>query len=218
MGMKSADFQYLGFANVPPALWLKQWSSLYPMLAGYDEDEYRDLIRRHETLTDADFERIGRWKDDATSDAKWKPNIASVAFEIWMKAAAQLPREPRPDLVAQFLDHWSELSYQDQYQNGKRRTKRFGLSRASTLLHFVSGGKYPIFDSRVITALAYILGKEPPYTIRWYLDFFCGIIAAMADSCGTNDLRAVDQALFCYGAFLSPFQSVPAPLSSLVKA
>jgi hypothetical protein len=213
--MKTADLHLIGFTNVAPAVWLRQWSSLYPALAGYDEEKYRDLIRRYRTLTAVDFEQLGRWKDDAGSDAKWKPNVASVAYEVWMQAAVELPREPRTNDLPVFLAQWAERTSHYVYRGGKSSTKRFGLSRASALLHFISGGKYPIFDSRVIAALTHLLGRAPEYTIGWYVESFCQIIADMAECCETTDHRTIDQALFCYGAFLSKLDPMPAPLQEL---
>lgn len=213
--MNAADLHLIGFTNVAPAVWLRQWSSLYPALAGYDEDIYRALIRRHQTLTTVDFEQIGRWKDDARSEAKWKPNVASVAHDVWMQAAVELPREPHASDLPVFLDRWAERTSHYVYRSGKSSTQRFGLSRASTLLHFISGGRYPIFDSRVIAALTHLLGQAPEYTIRWYLGSLCQIIADMADCCGTKDHRTIDQALFCYGVFLSQLDPMPTPLREL---
>jgi hypothetical protein len=90
--MNNSPFRFAGFATASPQQWLQQWSSLYPSLAGYDDRVYYDLIDRHLSLTAVDYERIGRWKDNAKSDAKWKPNVASVAYEIWTEAAAELPQ------------------------------------------------------------------------------------------------------------------------------
>src|SRR5207245_10859851 len=51
--------------------------------------------------------------------------------------------------------------------------KHFGLSRATTLLHFVSGGRFPIFDSRVRKAVARLLNCSVPNDVPWYLDSYC---------------------------------------------
>jgi hypothetical protein len=172
---------------------------MYP--AEYDEAEYKELIRRCEVFSGADYERIGKWKDNAQSEARWKQNVASVAYEIWMQAAAKLPRCPANCDVAAFLTEWAEKVYRDEYANGTKRVKRFGLSRASTLLHFISGGRYPIFDSRVVAALSRLINSPVDYSVRWYVNSYCHVFQEIADLCGTKDLRAVDKALFTYGTF-----------------
>jgi hypothetical protein len=167
---------------------------------GYDETEYGDLIEKHKLLSAEDFRRIGKWKDDATTEAQWKPNVASVAYLIWEQAAAELPKCPDESRVAAFLGDWSNRTYDDIFKNGRRK-KKFGLSRATTLLHFVSGGRYPIFDSRVKTAFARLLGRPKLQgTVNSYLDLYVPLFREPADRCQTNDFRMLDKALFSYGA------------------
>jgi hypothetical protein len=76
------------------------------------------------------------------TDRKWRVNVAAVAFPIWMQAASELPKCPTESEVAHFLNDWSERKYTDQYANGLQE-KRFGVARATTLLHFLSGGRLP---------------------------------------------------------------------------
>ena len=79
----------------------------------------------------------------------------------------------------------------------------FGLSRASTLLHFICGGKeYPIFDSRVRTAAGRLLGRrELSDSIPEYLEVYCPLFTKLAELCGTqDDPRKLDKALFMFGA------------------
>jgi hypothetical protein len=196
-----AELHFIGWTEVTPERWLRQWSAMYP--DEYDESEYQDLISRYESLSSTDYERIGRWKDNAKSASRWKPNVASVAYEIWMMAATKLPRCPADDGVVAFLTEWSERVYQDEYTNGAKRMKRFGLSRASTLLHFISGGRFPIFDSRVVKAVSRLLNSPVDYSVRGYINSYCHVFQQIADLCGTRDLRAVDKALFSYGAFIA---------------
>jgi hypothetical protein len=187
--------------EVPPRDWLKLWSALYPDgdYPGYDE-----LIAKGDGLEPLDFERIGRWKDWAPTDGRWKPNVASVAYKIWMQAAAELPKCPTDDNVAAFLNDWQFRTYRDEYRSGETRDKRFGLSRSTTLLHFLSGGRYPIFDSRVQAAIERLLGIRVKYTIPWYLDSYCPIFSEIAELCEATDQRMVDRALFAYGAYRFP--------------
>jgi hypothetical protein len=117
-----------------------------------DEPEYRNLIANHRSLSPDEFERIGNWKDGVGKSAgRWSPNVASVAYLIWKQAAEELPRCPAESEVEAFLDGWSDRTYTDVFPN-KAVEKHFGLSRATTLLHFVSGGRYPTFDARLVTA------------------------------------------------------------------
>ena len=149
-------------------------------------------------VSSADFERIGRWKDAATADAKWKPNVASVAFQVWLQVATALPRCPNSAGAADFLLDWSERKYTDQFAN-RAVKKRFGLSRATTLLYFLSRGRFPIFDSRVRRALIRLRGAPVPNTVSAYLSCYCPLFLDIANRCRTSDLRKVDQALLSYG-------------------
>jgi len=180
-----------------PQEWLRVWAGRYK---GYDEKEYRYLIDKYGSLSAEDFVRIGKWKDGVKTERQWRPNVASVAYRIWMKAAQELPKCPEGSDVAAFLDGWSGSTYTDEFEKGKVR-KRFGLARATTLLHFVSGGCFPIFDSRVRTATARLRDDHvPPNTVRWYLDSFCPLFTELAALCNTEgNLRILDNALFSYG-------------------
>jgi len=182
--------------DIAPEEWLRWWASLYPRK---DNLEHNDLIAKHESLSAADFERIGRWKDGAGTEGRWKPNVASVAYQIWMQAASELPRCPDENRVADFLDNWSERKCRNEYRSGEVQQKRFGLSRATTLLHFISGGRFPIFDSRVRIAMTRLLNSSVPNKVRGYLDSYCPLFSEIAARCGTEDVRVVDNALFCFG-------------------
>ena len=187
--------------------WLRAWTAEYRQ---YDEREYQALIAKNGAFISLDYERIGRWKDNASSDGKWKPNVAMVAYEIWMQAASQLPKCPAEEHVAEFLRNWSERNYRNKYRSGVAQEKRFGLSRATTLLHFLSGGHFPIFDSRVRRAVSRLFDWPARNTVLWYLDSYRPIFSQIAAACGTTDLRHVDKALFCYGA-RNPFLIIDQP-------
>ena len=181
----------------PPQEWLRVWAGRYQ---GYDEKEYWDLIEKSKSFSAEDFRRIGKWKDGATTEVQWKPNVASVAYLIWEQAAEELPRCPEENEVVAFLEYWSGREYTDIFKNGSKK-KRFGLSRATTLLHFVSGGRYPIFDSRVKTAIARLLARpELAGTIGSYLDSYIPLFKELAERCETDNFRMLAKALFSYGA------------------
>ncbi len=77
----------------------------------------------------------------------------------------------------------------------------FGLSRATTLLHFLSGGIYPIFDSRVRTAIARLLQQLAlPDEVSAYMEQMLPIFNDLAESCKAEDRRMLDKARFAYGA------------------
>ena len=197
MSEQTDRFKFLSAEGtaISPEKWLELWAKRYP---SEDYSGYEDLIARHKSFSNADIEQIGRWKDAAKSNGKWKPNVASVAYEIWMQAASELPLCPRDEQASDFLEDWSQRKYRDVYRNGPTE-KPFGLSRATTLLHFLSGGRFPIFDSRVRRAMARLLNSRVPNTIEWYLNSYCPLFSQISALCGTRDLRKLDKALFSYG-------------------
>ena len=189
--------------DIEPQEWLRVWAERYPL---HNYAEYGELILKHKSLSAADFVQIGKWKDGAKTEGKWKANVASVAYPIWMLAASELPKCPRGSDVADFLDDWSERKYTNEHADGAVE-KRFGLSRATTLLHFISGGDFPIFDSRVRRAMTRLLNSPVPNTVPWYLDSYCPLFSEVAALCGTEDLRMVDKALFSYGGRILQFSN-----------
>jgi hypothetical protein len=201
--MSELRFQIIVTTDSSPREWVRLWAERY---RGDDDAEHRCLIDSHQSLSADDFERIGKWKEGITTEAaikgRWKPNVASVAYLIWMQAAKELPKPPKQHEVAAFLDRWSTATYSDCFSSGKTKVKRFGLSRATTLLHFVSGGEYPIFDQRVRTAVARLRNSPVQNTVPYYLNSFCPLFRELAMLCGLqDDLRSLDKALFSYGAF-----------------
>ncbi len=181
---------------------LPMWASRYP---ANDYADYSEIIANYQSFSASDFVLVGKWKDNAKTVSKWKANVASVAYPIWMQASAELPKCPQLSQVAAFLDDWAGRKYTDTYAAAKVAKKTFGLSRATTLLHFISGGRFPIFDSRVRRAMTRLLSSRVPNTVRWYLDSYCPLFSEAAALCGTEDLRRVDMALFSYGARNLPF-------------
>jgi hypothetical protein len=182
--------------DIAPEEWLGMWAGLYPTSKyGAEHDK---LIAKPDPLSAAYFVRIGRWKDAAHAESKWKLNVASVAYQIWMDAASKPPRCPDESQVADFLQDWSERKYVNNYENGAHEM-RFGLSRATTLLYFISAQRFPIFDSRVIRAMKRLLNSTVPNDVRWYMDSFRPFFREIARLCGTENVRMVDKALFSYG-------------------
>src|SRR5688572_2464820 len=86
--------------------WLRIWAARYPNQK-YEAD-HDELIAKRGAFAPGDFERIGRWKDGARSDSKWRPNIASVAYPVWMQAVKEVPTCPTDDGVVTFLSDWAE--------------------------------------------------------------------------------------------------------------
>ena len=199
--MGQFKFQVLEMKCSTPQEWLRRWSKRY------DEEEskkyveeYKYLIAHYKSYCADDFRRIGKWKDSVTTMDRWKQDVASVAYLIWEHSAATLPTCPDDAGTAAFLDQWANLTYTDTFKAGPRK-KRFGLSRATTLLHFLSGGLYPIFDSRVKTGLARLCGgRELEDDVSTYLTSCVPLVRQLARQCGTDDIRLIDKALFSYGA------------------
>lgn len=199
MSATKFDFRNESGDHVTPEGWLRIWAPKYPD-KGYPG--YEALISRFNSHPPSapDIECVGKWKDRANSDKKWKPNIASVAYEIWMEAANEISACPATDEeVRTFLDDWSNRGYSDTYRNGGTLKKTFGLSRATTLLHFLTAGEFPIFDSRARRALGKLLCCSVPSNTAWYLDRYRGHFNEIATLCAA-DKRAVDKALFAFGA------------------
>jgi hypothetical protein len=178
--------------------WLTEWEHEYPS-ERFPEDDYEHLIQNGKSLSEADFIRMGKWKDNAWTDAKWSPNAASVAFLIWQEAAREIPgQNPDSQSAQTFLEVWSERQYPDPSSRSKSGNKRFGVSRSTTLLHFMTSGRYPIFDSHVITAVKRLTGAPAPKTVHWYLHSYRAIFAELMTRCSASQ-RSLDKALFAYG-------------------
>jgi hypothetical protein len=172
--------------------WLIWWSARYRHEEG-DDPTYVDLIDKHKSLSAEHFREIG----------KWMPSVASDACLIWEQAAEELPSCPERPEAAEFLMDWSCRTYTDLFAN-RPVTKRFGLSRATTLLHFVSGGSYPIFDSRVTTAIASLLERpELSDCLESYMDFCLPLVDELVQCCEAENVRMLHEALFSYGRLKS---------------
>ena len=184
-------------APIGPAAWLREWGADFP------KEKYPALDRllgKTNSLTAEDFLYLGRWKDGALESAKkWQPNVASVAFVIWHQAAKTLPGTRIEDLhLTGFLAEWSSKAYVDEFPTRKVQ-KRFGLARATTILHALSGGRWPIFDSRVRRAFKRITGINAQDDGDWYLSSYEPFFYQLVAACGTQDVKSVDNALFVYG-------------------
>jgi hypothetical protein len=177
-------------------MWLSEWSADFP------KEKYPSLdhlLRAPDCLTTADFEFLGRWKDGALKGDKWRRNVASVAFVIWMQAANELPgtRIERV-VVPSFLAEWSSKAYVDEFPS-RTVQKGFGLARATTILHVLSGGRYSIFDSRVRRAFKRLTGAKAYDRVDWYLSSYVPFFSQVVSECAAKDIKAVDNALFVYG-------------------
>ena len=196
--MDGLRFVDSGGVRVTPREWLQEWSGRYPDRR-YSLDDHDRLIAKAGALCATDFEQIGKWKDAAQSEKKWRRDVASVAHAVWMQAAEECPQFPGHSEVAEFLREWSERSYTSRFSRATIQ-KRFGLSRATTLLYFLSAGEYPIFDSRVRRAVRRLRGAGIPNTVEAYLSEYCPFFSELAQQCNTTDHRSLDRALFSYGA------------------
>ncbi len=197
--MNRFKFLYPEWREVEPRAWLDHWAGLYD---GGDNDEYSALIGKQGKLSSEDFEQVGRWKEGLKpNNGSWKSGTPK-AYDIWMQAKADPPECPEQSGLAAFLDRWSERRFVAGKKGDLVLNYRFGLSRATTLLHFTSGGLYPILDSRVATAMNR-LGSPVEETIDGYLNSFCPVVSELAAVCGVSGiqgLRKLDNALFKYGA------------------
>src|SRR5205823_2829521 len=150
--------------------------------------------------------RVGQWKEQC-----WPPNLGRwtsgtpAAYDVWMQVKEELRTRPHEDTLESFLTHWSDKSFVvGKKEDAQPRKRRFGLSRATTLLHFITGGDYPIMDAIVVKALAR-LGSPVSNTeeASGYLNSFCPLFSELAHMCGvagTAGLRRLDNALLMYGS------------------
>ena len=139
--MSRFRFRDVDGVDVAPEEWLRTWAALFPSTKYYEE-EYDALIENHKSLSAADFQRIGKWKDSAKTQGKWKANVASVAYEIWMQAAKATPACPEESQVAAFLNDWSERKYVDHFPSRKIE-KHFGLSTSDNTSAFRKRRTFP---------------------------------------------------------------------------
>jgi hypothetical protein len=160
--MSRFTFRHPEWHEVEPSVWLNWWTHRYNQWAGHygnrDNRVYFELIAREGKLSGEDFERIGQWKEQCWPPklGRWKTGTPA-AYDVWMQAKAALPICPDKDGIAAFLKDWSErrsLASHKRRKDGQAFTQAFGISRATALLHFVSGGLYPIIDSTVQESLA----------------------------------------------------------------
>jgi hypothetical protein len=192
------SFQLTGARSCNAREWLDHWERKYPS-EKYDEKKYDYLIGRVGVLSSEDLILLGRWKDAAWSEKKWRPNVAMVAFPAWMDVSKELLGfridQTSPE---EFLNKWSERSYPDTSSRSPDGKKHFGLPRATTLLHFISAGKFPIYDSRVRTAVRRLCNARALDDVESYLNFYIPIFGQLVNVCGAS-LRSVDKALHAYG-------------------
>lgn len=207
---------YFEWGKAEPPVWLQKWAELFLSSEERREDDrvYESLVRRGQ-LSGEDFEQIGRWKEGCipkigTEHGRWKP-LTSAAFDVWMQAKESPPEVPESDKITEdfahkFLSDWQERKFFKPVKGGKIQDTRFGLSRATTLLHFISGGRFPIYDSFVWYALRR-MGTPLPWqmtvNVDAYLKTFYPLFYSIASRCGLSsspeDLRRLDNALRCYG-------------------
>ena len=157
------DYRDAHRKSVTPRVWLRVWAAQYP---GQKCDLEHDRLVALTQKEPADFERIGKWKDARRRALRngRRTSHPSLTSSGWRRRqSVQLARRRRHDRC--FLQDWSSREYEDRFS---KRTvkKRFGLSRATTLLYFLSHGRFPIFDSRVRRAIARLTGRPVPNTDR----------------------------------------------------
>ena len=186
---------------------MARWAARYD---GGDNEQYFALITKRGNLSGNDFEQVGRWKEGCLkpSHGSWKTGTPK-GYDVWMQARAEAPECPGQSGLAGFLRDWSDRTFVAGKKGESVLRYRFGLSRATALLHFISGGQYPILDSRVATALIR-LGSPIEETTDGYLSSFRPLFSEIAAVCGVSGmegLRKLDNALFAFGSDTS----FPAP-------
>jgi hypothetical protein len=192
------DFRTKVGERCDASAWIDEWEREYPSNQ-YDEKYYGVLIEKAGSLSSADFIIMGRWKDDAWTEGRWRPNVASVAFPAWIAASAELPGFVIDrSTLERFLTSWADRLYPDTASRSADRMKRFGLSRTTTMAHFISAGMFPICDKRVRTAIKRLCSIRTPDEIGWYLQSYIPIFEELRMLCRVSG-RKLDKALFAYG-------------------
>jgi hypothetical protein len=209
--MGEFTFRYPVWREIEPNDWVTKWAALY----GEDESdnpEHDALVEKDGLLSREDFERVGRWKEGCPKGhGGWKSGTPR-AYDVWTQGMAELPRCPAEDHIAEFLACWSEKKFWAGTTKGRHLEPSFGLSRGTTLLHLVSGGRYPIVDTRVEVAMSR-LGSPIEMTVDGYLSF-CTLFLELASACGVSGkkgLRKLDTALFCHGLDSIRLSSIDSP-------
>jgi hypothetical protein len=147
--MSCFKFRYPEWTEVKPSAWIQKWAAVFlsDKVRAKDDGVYKALMKKNGALAGDDFEQIGQWKvgclpkDDGEESKMWRPET-SAAYEVWMEAKQNPPR-PANDVITevfarQFLITWSEKTFKMKVRGGKQKAKRFGLSFATALLHFMS--------------------------------------------------------------------------------
>lgn len=215
--MADFSFRYPEWREVEPATWLSRWADRFKTWdakhGNRDNGTYFELVAKGSNLTAEDFERLGQWKEQC-----WEPNLGRwksgtpAAYDVWMQAKAELPTRPPESALESFLSCWSHKQFlAGKRKDGQPLRQTFGLSRATTLLHVISGGDYPIMDAVVVEAMAR-LGSPVRNTEEavGYLNSFCPLFFELAARCGASGMegrRRLDNALMMYGSadlFRSP--------------
>jgi hypothetical protein len=227
MTMHTFKFRYPQWVDVQPSVWVQKWNDLF--LLGKerkaDDDVYKTLMEKKGQLSGQDFEQIGRWKvgcllkEDGVEHGMWKPQT-STAYDVWMQAKQSPPQHPESDVIDElfaerFLEEWSERKFDMPVKGGEVKGKRFGLSYATALLHFMSVGRFPIYDAGVRYGLKRLGLRLPSdMSVNAYLTKFCPMFSSLAAQCGlqsVDDLRTLDNALRCYGGDDFPLDRIAVP-------
>jgi hypothetical protein len=212
--------------------WLGTWSALFPS-SKYSENVYLELLDRGPELSDEGIEILGAWKDAALKstslqnpsghlfgrvrvlfNGKWNPGT-SCAYSSWQQIPSRLPtlkQQLDRQEYSRFLTDLAEMQYEKTARGGHLTEARFGLSRATYVLHVFSRGNYPIYDRWTHCAMYQLtdgeyrgqrIHKSKHSQPTWYLENFVPFVREVASVCNAaNDqrgLRNVDKALFAYG-------------------
>jgi hypothetical protein len=147
--MSPFNFLYPEWRESDPGAWLARWAARY---GDADNPEYFALIQKQGPFSSGDFEQIGRWKEGCLrpSHGGWKSGTPK-GYDIWMEAKEEVPECPEPSELAGFLKDWSERTFVAGWKGEQVLRYRFGLSSATTLLHFISGSRYSVMPPRRAT-------------------------------------------------------------------
>jgi hypothetical protein len=117
------------------------------------------LATRRPACRDSLKPRLG--SDTEGCDAKTRRPVRRVVPLLALQPSPTPHGGPQATEVSERIQDWCSSA-----------ETRFGLFRANTLLHFISYGRDPIFDSRVRRAASRLLDSPVPNTVQSYLDSY----------------------------------------------
>jgi AraC-like DNA-binding protein len=186
--MNQFRFRSLDGSDIAPQDWLNIWSDRYP---SNDYAGYSELIAKHKSLSAADFALIGKWKDAAKTEGKWKPRRIKEFVDARMEDELTLCEMAQS--VGLSTAHFSRMFHKSTGETPHQFLLRQRVERAKEMLRSA--------DARVIDVavacgfktqqhFAQVFRHECGASPTEYRQDFLGHEATCArETCSQNTLR-----------------------------